>query len=132
MCGCFITVATVQRELDAEVAHSKQLQAENSRRTAASAPGSTSGFAGNSAHGKNRPGQGGPGAYEMEKKLELFEGLTGLGIVGYVESIQQPGDVKAVAYTCVLSVDSKGLSLRLPPKVAALTDNSHFQNSHSN
>jgi len=52
----------------------------------------------------------------MEKKLELFEGLTGLGIVSYVESIQQPGDVKAVAYTCVLSVDNKGPSLRLPPK----------------
>ena len=96
--------------------HSKELQAEIGRRPAVSALGSTSGFAGSSTHGKNRTGQGGPGAYEMEKKLELFEGLTGLGIVSYVESIQQPGDVKAVAYTCVLSVDNKGPSLRLPPK----------------
>jgi hypothetical protein len=104
-------VATVQRELDAEVAHSKELAAEMGRRPAAATLGSTSGFAGGSSQGKNKAGQGGgPGAYEMEKKLELFEGLTGLVIVSYVETIRQPGNAKAVTYTCLLSADNKGLS----------------------
>lgn len=125
-----ITVATVQRELDAEVAHSKQLAAETGRRPAAAALGPTSGSKGSSSQGKNKAGSGGgPGAFEMEKKLELFEGLTGLVIVSYVETIRQPGDVKAIMFTCVFSVDNKGLSVsfRFKSAIRSLP----FQNSHS-
>ena len=105
-------MVTLQREYDAEVVHSKQLQAEINRRPATIGLGSTSGFGtGGTTQGKHKTGQSAPGAYEMEKKLELFEGLTGIGIVSYVETIRQPGDVKAVTYTCLLSIDGKGESL---------------------
>lgn len=101
-----LLVATVQRELDAEVEHSKKLQAEIGRRPTMSAPVSTSGFGGSSS---SQAKKGGPGAFELERKLELFEDLTSVSIISYVESLVQPGNVKKVTYTCLLSVENKGM-----------------------
>jgi hypothetical protein len=86
----------MQRELDAEVAHSKKVQEEASRRPP---PSSTTSISQSSR---------GALSHEAQKKLELFENMTGLVIVSYSESIRQPGNVKMLTYTCVLSVEQRG------------------------
>ncbi|KIM20464.1 hypothetical protein M408DRAFT_135619 [Serendipita vermifera MAFF 305830] len=99
-------VAIVQRELDVEVANSKKLQAEIGRRPNISQP---TPVAGSSSLGK----KAGPGALELEKKLELFEDLSSLSIISYVEAVEQPGNVKKVSYTCLLSVEDKEFPFKL-------------------
>jgi hypothetical protein len=48
-------------------------------------------------------------SHEAQKKLELFEGLTGLAILSYTESIRQPENAKSVTFTCMLTIEDKGL-----------------------
>lgn len=91
-------VASVQRELDAEVEHSKKLQSDFSSRRPAPAP--TSAARGGATHGAV--------ARELEKKIELLEGLSGVGILNYTESIRQPGNSRSITYTCMLSIDERG------------------------
>jgi hypothetical protein len=91
-------VNSAQRELEAEVEHSKKLAADVGRRPAPAPPAVSSRNAG-------------PLTREFEKKVELLEGLAGIGIVTYTESIRQPGNAKSITYTCLLSLENQGRCL---------------------
>jgi len=89
------SVNSAQRELEAEVEHSKKLAADAGRRPAPAQPAGASRNAG-------------PLTRELEKKVELLEGLAGIGIVTYTESLRQPGNAKSITYTCLLSLENQG------------------------
>ncbi|PVF94850.1 hypothetical protein CPB86DRAFT_788643 [Serendipita vermifera] len=93
-------LAIVQRELDTEVEHSKKLQAEANKRPP---PSSTS----------SAPQQHRGLVHEAQRKIDLFENMTGLLIVSYSESIRQPGNVKMLTYTCVLTLDERDFPFKL-------------------
>ena len=94
-------MGALQKELDMEVTNSKKLQADIGRRPqATSSQISTTAAA--SATSREV-------IHELKKKIELYENISDMVIVTYMESIQQPGNVKTVTFTCLLTMNGKGM-----------------------
>lgn len=98
-------LGALQKELDMEVANSKKLQAEASRRPHATSAQTTTTAPASSASRAV--------VHELEKKIELYENMTEMVIVNYTENIRQPGNVKAVTFTCLLTMNERELPFKL-------------------